>query len=210
MRSISLPAIDRKEALRYAGVKGRDDGTESLLLECVKACESVFTPRVCYLLADRSILSQIEGATESKSLQEALGDGERILLFSATVGIEIDRLIARYASVAPAKALLFQAIGAERIEATCEEFCKQINEKLRAEGKGLYRRFSPGYGDFPLTAQRDIFRLLDSSKRIGLTLTDSLMMSPTKSVTAIVGIGESPDCVRGCAGCDKVDCEMRK
>lgn len=52
----------------------------------------------------------------------------------------------------------------------------------------LKPRFSAGYGDLPLEVQKDIFRVLDCPRKIGLTLNDSLLMSPTKSVTAIVGI----------------------
>jgi cobalamin-dependent methionine synthase I len=77
-----------------------------------------------------------------------------------------------------------QAIGAERIEALCDVVCAELKEIYGSVGD----RFSPGYGDFSLTAQRDIFTMLGCEKRIGLTLNDSLLMSPTKSVTAIIGL----------------------
>jgi 5-methyltetrahydrofolate--homocysteine methyltransferase len=67
----------------------------------------------------------------------------------------------------------------------CDEFCKDIKAELNVN---LKPRFSPGYGDLDLSCQKDIFKLLDCSKKIGLTLNDSLLMSPTKSVTAFVGI----------------------
>ena len=75
----------------------------------------------------------------------------------------------------------------------------------------LRQRFSPGYGDLPLQAQRAIFDALQCHKEIGLYLNESLLMSPTKSVTAIVGIGGGETCTPGgCAGCGKTDCAMRK
>ena len=55
-------------------------------------------------------------------------------------------------------------------------------------GKTLAARFSPGYGDLPLEFQREIFRALDVPRRIGVSLGSSCLMSPSKSVTAIVGI----------------------
>ena len=82
---------------------------------------------------------------------------------------------------------MLQAIGAERLESFCDIFCRDIsceyNEKLRP-------RVSPGYGDIPLSMQKEIFSALDCSRKIGLSLNASLLMTPTKSVTAIVGIGE--------------------
>ena len=61
-------------------------------------------------------------------------------------------------------------------------------ELLKAEGVFLKPRFSPGYGDLPLSMQTDIFRVLDCPRKVGLTLNNSLLMSPSKSVTAIMGI----------------------
>ena len=79
-----------------------------------------------------------------------------------------------------------QALGAERVEALCDAFC--------AEFEGAKMRFSPGYGDLPLDTQRALFALLDCPRKLGLTLNESLLMSPSKSVTAIMGLaakGES-------------------
>ena len=81
-----------------------------------------------------------------------------------------------------------QAIGAERIEALCDSLCEELKSSLKTEGKTSKPRFSPGYGDLPLSFQKDVFRVLEPEKRIGLTLNASLLMSPTKSVTAIIGI----------------------
>ena len=91
----------------------------------------------------------------------------------------------KYSKISPSKALMFQALGAERIESLCDTFCNDMNNEL---GVRLKPRFSAGYGDLPLEVQKDIFRVLDCPRKIGLTLNDSLLMSPTKSVTAIVGI----------------------
>ena len=93
--------------------------------------------------------------------------------------------MARYGAVSPAKALLHQAIGAERIEALCDRLCRDLAEEI---GTSLRPRFSPGYGDFSVTVSGDIFRLLDPARRIGVSLTDHFLMTPSKSVSAIVGI----------------------
>jgi cobalamin-dependent methionine synthase I len=76
--------------------------------------------------------------------------------------------------------LVMQAVGTERIEALCDSFC--------AEFENARPRFSPGYGDLKRAAQQVIFEQLDCARQIGLTLNDSLVMSPSKAVTAIVGL----------------------
>ena len=91
----------------------------------------------------------------------------------------------KYGKLSPTKALFFQAIGAAGIETLCDIFSEDIKKELNVN---LKPRFSPGFGDLELTTQKDIFKVLDCSKKIGLTLNDSLLMSPTKSVTAFVGI----------------------
>ena len=78
-----------------------------------------------------------------------------------------------------------QALGAERIEALCDAFCDSL---ISEKGVLLRPRFSPGYGDLPLEVQKDIFSLLECHKRIGVSLNESLLMSPSKSVTAFVGL----------------------
>ena len=79
--------------------------------------------------------------------------------------------------------MIFQGIGAERIEALCDAF-----ENMIKTDKKIVPRVSAGYGDIPLEMQRDIFAALDCPRKIGLTLNESLLMSPTKSVTAIIGV----------------------
>ena len=217
-----LPDYDRREILRYAGARGETDGQlQALLDECLRECEGAFCYRVCYT---RLTKEEFFARFPQSKTAAAWTDGcEEITVFAATAGLGIDRLIHRYASVSTAKALLLQAIGAERIERLCDVFCA---EQGREKGKAQ-RRFSPGYGDFPLTAQKEIFALLDPSKRIGVTLTDSLLMSPSKSVTAAFGIkraAQTENSVRAansvqdgakengkkCAVCDKKDCAFRK
>ncbi len=207
--NLALPPFDKGEILRYAGARGEvGEEVEALLAECLKECENKLSPRVTHLIVARAeLLEKIPLARESKGLANALCDSEEVVLFAATLGIEMDRLLHRYGAISPAKALLFQAIGAERIEAVCDGFCAELTRL------GYYprRRFSPGYGDFPLEAQRELLTLLNASKKIGVSLTDSLLMLPTKSVTALAGLSKTPVDGKGsCATCGRADCVYRK
>lgn len=210
VKTYPAPPFNIREVLRYAGCLGRaDEPLNTLLGECIAECEDVFSYRVCY----REM--QIDGNFfgDSQTAKKRLDGCEVSVIFAATVGLAIDRLIAKYAEVSTAKALLFQAIGAERIESLCNAFCADIAGKYQTRGLYARQRFSPGYGDFPLEKQTEFFRALDCPRKIGLTLSGSMLMSPTKSVTAVVGFtrgSEKPQtCETGCADCEKADCALR-
>ncbi len=187
-KTYASPLINEREILRYAGCKGeKDSAIEQLLVECLQESQGIFSYRACGRLFD---VKQQDGelfigsmSVKSRALKTHLEGCDKAVIFAATVGLGIDRLMAKYAEVFTAKAYILQAIGAERIEALCDEVCKDLAELGKTK-----TRFSPGYGDFPLEKQKEIFAMLDCYKQIGLSLNDSLLMTPTKSVTAVVGI----------------------
>ena len=186
-----LPApFDKREIFRYAGCKEGNEGLDALLEECLSESERAFSYRVCFRVLTIEEFFSIFGK-ESKALSKRLLGCDYAVVFAATVGLEIDRLMAKYANTAVTKTLFLQAIGAERIESLCEAFCADV--KTQAEEKGYFARprFSAGYGDFPLEKQTELFALLDCGRKIGVSLTDSLLMTPTKSVTAVIGLGKT-------------------
>lgn len=189
------PEFNMKEILRYAGVRESRGELEALLSSCIKEIKGRLTYKVCYSEFPISLCGELLDLgfirTESRGLKKNLEGCESVVLFAATVGIEIDRLIARNASLSPAKALFFQAIGAERIESLCDTFNRDIADRKALEGYAARPRFSAGYGDFKLEAQKEIFAALDCPRRIGLSLNESLLMSPSKSVTAIIGFAKT-------------------
>lgn len=167
---------------------------EAMLDELMVEASAVLDFRVCYSEVPVSFLGDgIDFGfckTTSKNLCKNLCDCESAVIFAATVGIGLDRLIAKYRAISPAKALLLDAFGAERVESLCDAFSDDIKAEKIKLGKICRPRFSPGYGDLLLNMQKDIFALLDCPKRIGISLNESLLMSPSKSVTAIIGIAD--------------------
>ena len=189
-RTFPAPPVDRREALRYAGCRTPEPETGTLLDGVIAETEGAFDYRVCWrelpLETDGSVCRFGEAfSVSSGALSAALAGCERALLFAATLGVGPDRLIARYGRSSPARALMLQALGAERVEALCDLFCETY---AREAGVALTPRFSPGYGDLPLETQREVFAVLDCPRRLGITLTGSLLTSPSKSVTAFAGI----------------------
>lgn len=193
-KSYSDIPVSQKEVLRYSGCKNATDEVNELLDSVCKEAEGTVSFRVCYaefpLKIEGSICDFSFARVESADLAKNLAGCKSVVLFAATIGLGFDRLIAKYNKVSPAKAVILGALGAERIEALCDEFCKDLASEKQAQGLHLKPRFSPGYGDLPLEFQKDIFRVLDCPRQIGLTLSDTLLMSPSKSVTALIGISD--------------------
>lgn len=189
VKSYGAPEFCEGEILRYAGAKSADENLSVLISECINEAKDVFSYKVCYTELDVTVTETECNfgifKVDSKHLAKNLAGCKRAILFAATVGIGIDRLIIKYGRLSPAKALIFQAIGAERIESLCDLFTADIVKE-----KNLCPRFSPGYGDLSIEVQKEIFKILDTTRKIGLSLNDSMLMSPTKSVTAFIGIDE--------------------
>jgi hypothetical protein len=189
IKNYESPPISEKEILRYSGCKANDSEISNLMKSCIAEVMPNLSYKACYCCLPLRIEDETcdfgAFSVKSKSLALNLKGCNKVLLFSATIGVGIDRLISKYSRISPAKALMMQAIGAERIEALCDTFCEDIAKEMNVV---LKPRFSPGYGDTPLNLQKDIFKILNCSKHIGLSLNNSMLMSPSKSVTAFAGI----------------------
>lgn len=189
-KNYSALPVNVKEVIRYAG-----GGDEKMIAECINEAENAFSYKVCYAVTDVSVNDGMVdfgfAKTCSKDLSKNLSGCNKAIVFAATAGVGIDRLIGKYNRISAAKAVCLQALGSERVESLCDAFEKDIKNEMTEGEELLFKpRFSPGYGDLSLEFQKEIFRLLDCPKRIGVSLGESLLMSPSKSVTAIIGFGE--------------------
>ena len=201
------------EALRYLGYRGRspDDVTSELIDECARELASVLRPACCFAYCDNvkidgDIIDIGFGDIKSRSLSSHLKGCTGAYLFAATIGIGADRLIAKYGRIKPAKSVVIDALGSSAIES----FCDNAELRIIAGKDKTCSRFSPGYGDLPLSVQLDFMRCLDMNRRLGITLSDSLLMTPTKSVTAIIGVGASNrTCGGKCFSCPNKTCIYR-
>ncbi len=212
--------VSRREIFRYLGIRdGKPDPqTSSLVDSVVGELEKVIRPREFHQAYPLNVTGDERHTvdlgcfqTHSRSLEKNLRGCSEVIVFAATIGSGVDMLLRRYGLTEPSRGVVMQAASAAFIESWCD----QINDRLKAalkEGLYLRPRFSPGYGDFPLEDQRDIFRALQVEKRVGIVLTESLLMLPSKSVTAVIGAGkEDLSCVReGCEVCRKADCLYRR
>ena len=126
----------------------------------------------------------------SVRLARHLGGCASVYLACGTLGAAFDALLRRVSAVSGLDALIAQAIGAAGVERLMDDVSAEILGEL-APGETLLPRFSPGYGDLPLAANRDILAELDATRRLGVSLTDTLLLVPSKTVTAVLGVRDS-------------------
>ena len=180
---------DTGEILRYARAGG--DALPPEAEEILNNIARTFCGHVVYAHYSLHVSNKgLElGFTEvtSPALCRNLAGCDGLVLFCATAGYEFDRLARRYERLgSPAKALWCHAIGAAWAESVCDAFCDDV----KLEYGDTKPRFSPGYGGWPLSVQTDVFAALDPQKYIGVALNEQMIMTPSKSVTAVVGIKE--------------------
>ena len=123
------------------------------------------------------------------TLARHLADCHSAYLVCGTLGAGFDAFQRRVSATSGADALIAQAIGAAFIEKLMDELEAEIRRELQPN-ETLVSRYSPGYGNFPLAAQRELLSMLDAPRTVGVSLTDTLLMVPTKSVSAIIGVKE--------------------
>ena len=183
--------ISEREALRYLGYgsKEPDEGTRWAIDRLLPALREEICPRGCYCIlpvtvSENGILRLGELPLESYDLCRCLADASSAILFAATLGISTDRFLSRTMARSESDGVIADALASAAVEGLCDA----LEEYLSEEFPHRRPRFSAGYGDLPLHTQRDLLNAVSAPRLLGLTLTESLMMTPTKSVSAIVGI----------------------
>ena len=187
-----------KEAIRYLGY-GRhavDDRTLAMVQEAFRQLDQVADPKIVYRIfelsvGDENCLEIGKLLIESRNLYRNLNGCDQVILLGATLGIGVDMLMKRSSITDMAQAVVLQAAAAAMLEEYLDDWQEKEALELEKEGRYLRPRFSPGYGDFSIQHQETILRMLDTAKRIGLTMTESYMLTPTKSVTALIGISDT-------------------
>lgn len=212
-----LTLLKREEVYRYLGVKGQPEETVKTLVEQAieELCAAVrprFVWRRAALELEEERVRLDSWEIVSRDLSAHLQSCREALLFAATLGIEADRILSKNSVLHPALAVAEQAAAAALIEQYCDDCCRLLGDAERKRKLYLRPRFSPGYGDFSLAYQPHLLALLDAQRRIGLSVTDTQMMTPMKSVTAIIGLtAEKQSCHTGhCADCPNQFCVFRK
>ncbi len=210
------PDVD--EALRYLGAGG--GAPEELRRQVAAAAEELAAavrPRYTYKVYDLERGGgqlRLPGAgivLTGETAARMLAQCDQAVLLACTLGAAFDaRLLAAQARDM-AQAVILDACGSALVESGCDAAQREIAGRF--PGRYLTDRFSPGYGDLPLSLQPDVCAALDAARRLGLHVTDTWILNPAKSVTAVIGLADQPQAarIRGCGFCSLRDtCNLRK
>ena len=192
---VKLRPINKKEAALYLGY-GKNE-PDQVILNLMDECEGPLMeachPSFCYGIFDielcseeRVVLSECDLELTGKDIVKLLTGCSKAVLFAATLGTGVDTLMRRLQVGSMPKAILTDAMAGAAIEQICNDF----QEELAVQFPDLKQtmRYSPGYGDLPLSIQRKLLETLSAGKRIGLSVTEGNMLTPLKSVTAVIGL----------------------
>ncbi len=210
--------IDVNEAIRYMGYREKPSDVEmTLIKDCCELLESEITPRYVYRVFDIEPTAdgvRLVGSSlvfKGKDIVDHLEGCEKCVLLCATASARADEIIRLKETQDMAQGYMTDCLASAAVESICNELEAELAKKL--SGWYFTWRFSPGYGDFPLDIQPDIIETLNAGKRAGVSCTESLLLVPRKSVTAVIGLSSKPieNQRRGCAICSMSDkCEFRK
>lgn len=206
-------AIDLQQAARYFGQRGpADEATASLLERCAVPILAAATPRAVWLEGDVQSFSEA-GLLLGEDVFRHLTGCSHAVLLAVTLGPGVDAQIRRAGVGDIAAGVASDALGSALAEQMADAAEAELRQWAAGQGRYLTGRYSPGYGDWPITVQPLVAAALDTARRAGLCVTDSNLMTPRKSVTALLGVSDQP--VRGhLAGCGhcvlRTRCEYRK
>ena len=212
--------IDRGEALRYAGHRSGALTPElsSLLEDCIEEIRKAARPRMIYRLfqiqgREPVLLQGSAVSLEGQDIAQLLHNCHACILLAVTLGAGVEQAIRQAQVTDMTRALLLDAAASAAVESACNLAQEAIRQELGAPPPFFTRRYSPGYGDLPLTLQRPFLNVLDAGRKIGLYVSESGILTPRKSVTAVIGLSDKPShqASGGCEDCPNAEtCIYRK
>lgn len=199
--------INKKDVYRYLGFQGNnvDEVTQTQVEEMATLLDSVvdvrYTSKVFALQKDSTFLEGTTLTLQGEQVKLLLKESHHCILMAITVGHKVDQKIRELQIRDMANAVVFDACASSLVE----EYCNQLEKNLLEEHPNQFftDRFSPGYGDLPLDTQRPLCTILQTQKTMGMSLSQTHLMSPKKSITALVGVSNTPQPMRikGCGYC---------
>ncbi len=211
--------LNRNEALRYMGQA--DLKCDDRLLTVMEESESklllAVRPRYLYQCFDFTEeedgihLTKTSLVLPGNDIRNHLKGCEKAVLMCATLSSDVDRLIRVEELSDMLSALALDCLASTAIEQLCDKVELKIKEDFPEYE--MTWRYGIGYGDLPISLQREFLTVLNAGKQIGLNATESFILTPRKSVTAVIGLSKEkiPPAKRGCAVCSlKGTCAYRK
>ena len=199
----------KENALKYLGYLDNqvDSNTEILLNECLKELEQV-TPKFMYQIYTLThhplTIKELNLTINYPDLIDLFDSCDRIVIIACTLGLQLDQQLRYYSKINLTKMTVMDALASSYIEIKCDEY-----EAKQNFGKRTIR-FCPGYGNVPLELNKNLANALSCSKHIGLTVQESNLLLPQKSMIGLIGLGDEK-LTKHCFSCvNKENCMYRK
>jgi hypothetical protein len=220
----TLQQIDEKETRRYAGLARSEDFPTKLISEACLEVQSLAKPAGIYEIypyqAEQALIAAPEPLElTGEVIKKHLAGAEKVAILAVTIGNQLEQAITGHFEKGEyTSALLLDAAATTAVEMVADQLNELIDQQAARLGYRTTWRFSPGYGNWDITAQSAIIKLA-GAEQIGITVTETAMMSPRKSVSAVIGfIPRSSTIVTAadseikntCANCSQVDCHSKK
>jgi hypothetical protein len=218
------PELNLGDVFQFLGTKGRSKPRSYALKNKVRIwiqrAKDLLTPRLLYDVYKIDHISKGGVALEddcrlkSPKLSKTLRPCEEVVCFVATIGSRIEQEIKKlFQQNRLSDAYVLDAVGSAAVESLADQFQETIEDAVNEQDKRVTLRFSPGYCDWPVNQQKELFKLIDSAPT-DVTLNDACLMTPRKSISGVFGIyREGEDCktpYTPCSDCPKVDCPERR
>lgn len=219
----ALQQIDEKETRRYAGLARSEDFPSKLISEACLDVQSLAKPMGIYEIYPYRPEAAVIAADQPLALtgeivKKHLAGAEKIAVMAVTIGNELEQAIAaHFAKGEYTSALLLDAAATTAVEMVADQLNELIIQQAARQGYTTTWRFSPGYGNWDITAQAAIITLA-GAEQIGISVTETAMMSPRKSVSAVIGFIPRTSAVpqkdnvkqHSCTNCSQTHCASKK
>ena len=217
-------AVDPAETRRYAGLQKAEDFKQELIDEACQEARLLIQPKGIWQIYDYDAASQtvydlgsaakvrLQGKSIGKHLQKSC----KVAVLSTTIGEEIENQVTHFFEQGRYSfSVLLDAAATTAIEEVADGMEKNILNVVKRQGLAMTWRFSPGYGDWPIEQQPEVLAMAHGEE-IGVSLTEALMLTPRKSITAVIGLYypdkecEKTSNKHDCSQCAKTDCPARR
>ncbi|TCO73784.1 vitamin B12 dependent-methionine synthase activation domain-containing protein [Marinisporobacter balticus] len=213
--------IHKKEVLRYLGYHSEkiDYLTNQLIDASIEEVKKTTNVNYVYNIFDieksnhKVFLKGTSLVFEGNDITNHLLYAKKCAIMAVTLGNFIDQKIRYYSKIDLTKSLIFDAVATTFVESFCNKVEEEIIEFAETHDFHTTYRYSPGYGDFPLSIQPKIIQTLDTQRKIGLAVTDNFILTPRKSVTAVIGLQNNPATLKqnACENCNQnATCTYKK
>lgn len=204
--------IKKNEILKNLQYRGSEipEDIDYLIFQSIVDLEKYAKPKYKYIELDKD-LEELKEILLGEGIKDLLSTSRKVVLMGVTLGREIEMLTRKYSFSDLVRSVILDATASAGVESLANDINDEI-EKIY-EPMYLTDRFSPGYGDLPISVQKKFLSLINGEKDLGITTTESGIMIPRKSITAIIGISDKKQPRRrpGCENCRLfMECEFIK